>query len=375
MRKIRLMKDKSAYFGKLPPGCTFCGPGEKLVLLITGKCPCRCFYCPLSFAKRGKKVIYANEMKAKNLKDIISEAKAISAKGTGITGGDPMLVPKLTLEAIRLLKKTFGKKHHIHLYTSGKFEPKYVKLLETAGLDELRFHPPLSTWNKVDEKFEKLLKLALKSKMSIGSEIPVLPGYKDATLKFARYLDRLGVEFLNLNELELSESNLEKCEVKGYHEKSSVSNAVFGSEELSLEILYELSEDAGFKMRVHYCSAQFKDRQQLRNRLRRRAKNVIRPFEVLTDDDTFLLGVIEPGGKDKLEELEAIRSMFIEKYQVPQDLLNLDMDGKRLEIAPWVLQELKIEFPKSINKMSFIIEEYPTADRLEVERVPLGKFN
>jgi pyruvate formate-lyase activating enzyme-like uncharacterized protein len=45
------------------------------------------------------------------------------------------------------------------------------------------------------------------------------------------------------------------------------------------------------------------------------------------------------------------------------------VDGARgrLEIAPWVLQEIA---PR-LGRPSFIVEEYPTADALEVERTPL----
>jgi len=38
-------------------------------------------------------------------------------------------------------------------------------------------------------------------------------------------------------------------------------------------------------------------------------------------------------------------------------------------VAPWVLEELAPE----LELESFIVEEYPTADRLEVERAPLTR--
>ncbi len=130
-----------------------------MVLLITGKCIRRCFYCPLSLAKRGKNNIYANELRVDKLDEIVDEASAISAKGTGITGGDPMFVPELTLKAIRLLKDEFGSGHHIHLYTGGNFKPKYIAKLASAGLDELRFHPPRVNWARpdVNKQFDELL--------------------------------------------------------------------------------------------------------------------------------------------------------------------------------------------------------------------------
>ncbi len=374
MKEIHELDEGSMYFGTLPKGCTYCGPGEKLVLLITGKCQRRCFYCPLSIKKRGKDVIYADELKVDNLEDILEEANAIAAKGTGITGGDPMVTPELTLEAIRLLKDNFGDKHHIHLYTAGGFELKYIAALSDAGLDELRFHPPAYTWDKVDKHFDNLLKLALDSKISIGAELPVIPGFEESIKSFTQYIDSCGVEFINLNELEFSEGNWDKCKARGFSQKSPISNAVLGSERSAIKILHELANDDELTLNIHYCSAQFKDRQQLRNRLIRRAKHVIRPFELLTEDGTFLLGIIEPINEKNLNDLERVRTQFLEKFDVPGELLNLSYKAKRLEIASWILEKLRNEIPAELREHCFIIEEYPTADRLEVERIPIDEF-
>ena len=50
--------------------------------------------------------------------------------------------------------------------------------------------------------------------------------------------------------------------------------------------------------------------------------------------------------------------------------MGIDDEKLRLEIAPWVLEELAAEIDRS-QFDCYITEEYPTADRLEVERNPL----
>jgi pyruvate formate-lyase activating enzyme-like uncharacterized protein len=374
LRKIKDLAEHSYYIGKLPAGCKLCGPGKKMVLLITGKCGCRCFYCPLSFKKRGKDVIYANELKVKQLDEILEEAFAISAGGTGITGGDPLYKPELTVRAISMLKSAFGEDHHIHLYTAGKFDPKYINDLVSAGLNEIRFHPPLATWKKLNNDFKCVLKTAMDTDLSVGSEIPVIPGFKDSTLKYARTLNVMGLEFLNLNELEFSESNWQNLRKRGFVQKNEIANTVKGSEELAIDILQELANDPDFDMDVHYCSANFKDKQQLTNRLKRRAKNVMLPHYIKTDDGTFLIGIIEAGNYDTPINLIKIREILKLDFGVPEKLMRLDKEANRLEVAPWVLEQLKNEFGEEIKKRSFIIEEYPTADRLEVERIPIDKL-
>jgi pyruvate formate-lyase activating enzyme-like uncharacterized protein len=372
--KIKKMAENSAYIGELPSGCEYCGPGQKMVLLITGKCSCRCFYCPLSFKKRGKDVIYANELKVSDVNEILVEARSISAKGAGITGGDPMVRPELTLQAITLLKNTFGDKHHIHLYTAGKFNIKYISKLASAGLDEIRFHPPISTWNKLNHDHVNLLKEILKTDMLVGSEIPVIPGYEDVIINYAKRLDEIGLRFLNLNELEFSESNWESLTSRGYRQKDELANTVLGSEELAYKILKELADAPDFNLNVHYCSARFKDRQQLTNRIKRRANNTIQPHHVLTDDGTFLIGIIEPTYKGSMGDLVDVKNRMKKQYEIPDNLIVLNQKLNRLEIAPWVLAELIDELTLDIRSRSFIIEEYPTADRLEVERIPLDEF-
>ena len=113
--------------------------------------------------------------------------------------------------------------------------------------------------------------------------------------------------------------------------------------------------------RMHFCSSTFKDGVQLRNRLKRKAEKSAKEYEVITDDGTVIKGVLY----GNLEE--AVR-LLKEEYDVPEVLMHLDEERDRLEVAPWVLEEIASELPYRCYE----VEEYPTADRLEVERAPLN---
>lgn len=337
--------------GVLPAGCQHCVQGAKVVLLVTGRCPAGCFYCPLSKKKRGRDVVYANERRVRDDEDILAEGDAIEASGTGITGGEPLLEPERTARYIRLLKSHFGHRHHVHLYTA-RFEPTMLQSLADAGLDEVRLHPPLATWDSIEKA--DLAEAIDELSIPAGVEIPVLPGREAETRALLETAMDASVDFVNLNELEFSPTNYAALERQGYTVKSDTSNAVAGSEEMAIEI-------AGWELPVpvHYCSSSFKDAVQLRRRLARRARNVARLSDVITDDGTLRKGVIETN-RDTMEELR-------QRFDIESGMMAWDEEKKRVETTPSLAAWLADRVPYRC----FVVEEYPTADRLEVEREPL----
>lgn len=360
VRKITRMGKGSAYVGRLPRGCEQCEQGGKLVLLVTGKCARRCCYCPLSSEKKGRDVFFANERRVSTVKEVIEEASLIDALGTGVTGGDPLEKIARTVESIKALKAEFGSKHHIHLYTSTT-DSRKIRAVANVGLDEIRFHPPVSFWkNLTKTDFAHAVKLSKALGMDVGLELPVLPGRRADLERAIRFADEFDLDFVNLNELEFSETNWRTLRRLGYDLKKEddVSSGVEGSESLALSLL-----KMDVSVPLHYCSSSFKDGIQLRRRIMRRAKNVRKPHEILTDDGTLLKGVIET------DDIAATGAWILEKFHVPGRLVWSDCQKNRLEIAPWILEKIS----KKIDLPSFIVEEYPTADRLEVERTPLKR--
>ncbi|MGD1061177.1 MAG: radical SAM protein [Methanomassiliicoccales archaeon] len=354
--KIRPMEAGSAYTKRLAKGCVQCRQGEKLVLLVTGECGSGCYYCPISEAKRGRDVVFANEQRVSEEEDVLAEARAIGAKGTGITGGDPLTHPRRTCSQIKSLKKEFGSGHHVHLYTS-TIDPRAYQSLERCGLDELRIHPQARLWGSMERSG---LEQAVKGlRMEVGIEVPAIPGKEKELESLIRFADRAHLDFVNLNELEFSETNAAALKRRGFEVKDDVSAAVKGSEELALRLL-----QLDVKIPLHYCSSSFKDSVQLRRRIMRRARRTALPSDMVTDDGTLLKGVIETS------EIDDAISMLNDEFNVPTELIHRDEEKKRLEVAPWVLQKISAELPYD----SFIVEEYPTADRLEVERERLPRL-
>lgn len=353
MGQIRRMQVGSFYTGGLPEGCIQCKKGAKMVLLVTGRCRMSCYYCPLSEKKKGKDLIFANERRVLTDPDIVDEALSIAAEGSGITGGDPLDVMERTIHFIALLKRELGSEHHIHLYTSTIDGEKY-RALVAAGLDELRIHPQVETWERLEEEGIKEAVEGLG--IPVGFEVPVIPGEERALTCLIDFADRFGLDFVNLNELEFSETNADALRERGFEVVDDVSSAVKGSAALAKKMVKRERRVA-----VHFCSSSFKDVVQLRNRIKRRARRVARKHDLVTDEGMLIKGIIE--NVDPIEIAERLRNEF----DVPPAMMSPDVARRRLEVAPWILEEL---YPE-LGLECYIIEVYPTADSLEVERRPL----
>lgn len=116
----------------------------------------------------------------------------------------------------------------------------------------------------------------------------------------------------------------------------------------------------------------------MRKRLERRLKQTIREFEERDDTDPLLiLGIVRAphGSRLSSSDLKSIYEILVTQFGVPRNLLNLDEVRKRIEIAPWVLEEIVETLRNTITDIAEleigIAFEYPTWDRLQTMFDPL----
>ena len=328
----------------LAKGCVLCYQGAKMVLFVTGRCDRSCWYCPLSSERKGKDVVFANEKQVSSPSEIIEMAESMSALGTGITGGEPLLRLDRVTEYCRLLKSHFGQEHQIHLYTAKA--PTDAELAKMKGLvDEIRLHPPRECWDTIlDSDYIRSAQHAKEQGFDVGIEVPALPGL-DLLIPALPYLD-----FLNINELEWGDYNANEMRERGYELADGVHNAVEGAQEWAKELVKQ--------EKVHWCSSSFKDSVQLRERLKRIAENTARPFDEITPDGTIVYGVLDmhPGTRDGV-------STRCSSLLEPDSYLDC---GDRIEMAWWLLSEHADKLPGK----KYVIERYPNGGMV-VEVTPL----
>jgi pyruvate formate-lyase activating enzyme-like uncharacterized protein len=325
-------------------GCEQCAKGGKMVLFVYGYCDQRdCFYCPLGENRKNVTTTYANERVVEEDADVIREAKRMNALGTSITGGEPQEAMGKTTRYLRLLKEEFGEDHHTHLYTGITGGRENMRRLSEAGLDEIRFHPPYELWGELHgTEWEEILHVAREEGLTPAFEIPGIR----AEPEFLEFLDEGAAEFCNINEFEMSEGNYRRMQEAGYELREGHMSAVEGS--------HGILEEMGDHPRVYFCTSVFKDAAQHRNRLKRMAENVRRPFDDVTDDGTLVYGKTWVGEA----ELRALG--------VPEEFYTVK--SNHVEIAWWLLEEMIEEGDLDRGE---VVEQYPTVDGTVVERTPL----
>jgi pyruvate formate-lyase activating enzyme-like uncharacterized protein len=360
---VKPTRHGSYLVGDLPEGCRLCTLGAKLVLFVTGRCGRKCYYCPLSPERKGVDGTYANERPVNRDEDIIEEARLMDALGTGLTGGDPLIVPDRTLKLLSMLKSEFGADHHIHLYTASSSVPtSLLSRLSKTGLNELRFH--------ASKRHGKVLSKAVSTGLKVGVEIPSIPGTAREMKEVALMADSCGASFLNLNELEMCETTSEAFGKRGLKVVGDNSMAIGGSIEEALGVA-EFCE-AKTSLDVHVCPSGLKDSVQLKNRLGRRAKRVRKPYESIDEDNLLVKAVVTPLDQLSRLEMESLARELRKNLDLDIEMLEFNEEKGRLETLPELAEDI-CGMVEGRDVAVAITEEYPTWDRFETERIPISR--
>ncbi len=354
----------------IPKGCHYCLKGAKTVLFLSGFCqkPNQCsWYCPISMERRNTDITFANEIQISRKEDLIEENKKINAKGMSITGGDPLLDTNIekTIDYIKYVKNFEGNKFHIHLYTNGiNFDKALALKLAKAGLDELRFHPSKENWRNIEE--------ALNLGMSVGAEVPVIPDKKSMRdlEEFILYLDRIGAEFINLNEFEFCFPNSKSLKEKGYSLKAGTIASVENSKEMAIELLEKLASK--IRIKLHFCSTRAKDHFQLKNRYLRRAKVIKLPYEEITPEGLLLFAQIDGSKEDLVKFHNNVKSNF----KISEKLINFNGKNIKFPVKFAIKESFNLLLDKQNNLNGYIIEKIPFRAKYSqiTEKTPIKVF-
>lgn len=345
----------------LPKGCKFCVRGQKLVLFISGKCSRNCIYCSLSKKRKNKDDIWANERKCQNTKDVINEVIESNSKGAGITGGDPLIVLNRTITYAKALKRKFGKSFHIHIYLPTKLITKEKLKKLSKCIDEVRIHPEFLKNNKNTSLKDEIAKIKFATlfwkKQNIGIELPVLPNKTKEIFNLINKTSHL-VGFVNLNELEISETNFNY--ITNNYKLNKDSYTINGSKEAGLKIL-KLCRKNKLNIKVHLCTANTKNQHQYKNRLKlhkilpygyKTREGTVRYFAIYSKDNKKINKNNNNNNNNKINFKNLTSQLKKFKYVYPDIKRNRILLSEK--IVPKILALDKYKIART--------EEFPTYD-------------
>ena len=242
--------------------------------------------------------------------------------------------------------------------------------LAETGLDEIRFHPAREDFHRVQ--------YALDLGMQVGAEVPVIPDlqHEKYILDLIDYLDNIDANFINLNEFEMNGPNFRVLNEKGFKLKEDTIASVSGSKKLGDKILDELSKK--YSISAHFCPISLKDGPQLRNRYKRRASSIKKPYEEITKDGTLLF--LRVNGEEKV--LNKTFMEFLTNHGIPKTVIkfssNTNVEKSFMDL-PWLLSKDKafLEFLKNHNLSAGIMEILPFRDEYSeiCEYTPINTKN
>jgi len=301
----------------LSQGCEICGQGDWSCLFINGKCNCRCFYCPTE--QNEIDLPTTNSVKFAKSADYVDYIDKFGFKGVSISGGEPLLTFDKTLTFISAVKRKFGDKIYLWLYTNGTLARKDMLLkLRDAGLNEIRFDIGATKYNL------KKAETAVGVIPHVTVEIPAIPeDYELMKLKLSE-MKNAGINYLNLHQLRLTPHNYRNIAKRNYTFLHGEKVTVLESELTALNLLkYSFENSIGLP--INYCSFVYKNRFQGAASRRRNAAFIKKSFEDITENGYIRSICLTGNTEDILRQADELKkSGFI------QELWSLDSSKNRL---------------------------------------------
>jgi len=208
--------------------------------------------------------------------------------------------------------------------------------------------------------------------MSVGAEVPVIPDaeYIENLKKFIFYMNKIGADFINLNEFEYTLPNSQNLKDRNFKLEAGTIASVKNSKECAIKLIHDIVPKVSIK--IHFCTIIAKDYWQLRERYLRRAKTIKLPYEEITRDGLLLYALIEGEKKD----IKAFYNLLLNELKVPQNFLSYEVTYIKLPIK-FALEEFFMDLLIQHNLKGYIIEMIPFREEKYqqiTEKTPIRLF-
>ncbi len=291
--------------GFLSPACVECtGDNGSETFSTTFRCHRDCYFCFNRNLADYEKFITEGCPWEEGLLRCARENSSLAC--VGLTGGEPLLDFENAMCFLKRAGELFPEAHK-RMYTSGDLLTEgSARLLQNAGLDEIRFSLKEDDPSEMQERVFVSMEIAKRYIPSVMVEMPVIPGSMNYMKSLFHRFAKIGIDGINLLEFCFPFCRWEEFNKRGFLLKNppfdvmydygySGGLAVAGSEELILELmLWALDENISFGM--HYCSLDNKHRSEIRQK-NTRGMHVHPCLEF--DNQDFFLKTAKVFGEDR----------------------------------------------------------------------------
>jgi pyruvate formate-lyase activating enzyme-like uncharacterized protein len=244
---------------------------------ISANCTTACFFCPgeLTTLKRGS--VIAEHAHLSGAREYAEYINRFGFKGVSFSGGEPLIEFDKVIEYIVAIKTRCAQDVYLWLYTNGDLvnSDKLLKL-KAAGLNEIRFNISARNYDLGP------VKCAIGVIDTVTVEIPAIPEDVNKVKKVIPELARIGVDFMNLQQMYTFPANSRAFMERGYTMPDGHLGPIPESEIAALEILaYAARKNS--KLPIHYCSDGYKQNIQLPERRKRIARLLTSGWHGFTD--------------------------------------------------------------------------------------------
>jgi hypothetical protein len=208
--------------------------------------------------------------------------------------------------------------------------------------------------------------------MSVGAEVPVIPEeeYIKNLKKFIFYLNKIGADFINLNEFEYNLPNSQNLKERNFKLEAGTIASVKNSKECAIKLLHDIVPKVPIK--IHFCTIIAKDYWQLKERYLRRAKTIKLPYEEITEDGLLLYALLE----GKANDIKLFYELLLNELKIPQNHLSYEATNIKLPVK-YVLDGFFMELLTKHNLKGSVIEMTPFREDLYqqiTEKTPINVF-
>ena len=187
-------------FEHLSKGCQLCQQGKWLCIFLTYECNAGCHFCPVPISDDRVHSAFGDSKET-----VLSYLNNSDIEGISFSGGDPFLVFDRLIDWFGYFKNRLPELYY-WVYTSGiNADAQRLKQLSSAGMNEIRFN--IAATGYLSAKILEKIRIARDLFPFVSVEIPSI--HADFTLlaQALEVLDKTGIDYLNLHDYILSDSD------------------------------------------------------------------------------------------------------------------------------------------------------------------------